>query len=458
MWVPLAAAAPPVASVRALDQRPVAAFVEERRRATDAWVGDGAARLAAWRAGIPAPGACPEVSPAAAPSPTAPSPAPAGATPADEPPENVRAERDLGGGVRLVVRAWDGKEAVERVAADGAVPLGIETWGRITLGPVERGAVEVTAAGLEGRASFVVSATEVRGVSRQVCPVVVRTVQVESGGARVPVTLVRAAGTEPGPEAPLWVDVYGGFGVAQSASDARLGEWIRAGGWWATVHVRGGGERGEAWHEAGQGVHKVQAALDLNAAVAGLHAAGIGTPARTVAWGESNGGLVVAAAVARAPGSYGALVSSVGPHDLVAARRLARPDPRTAGPWGSILAWPPPDGGYGWWVGDEYPRPWLAAERDAATTTSPVYTTPSGPLPPTYLLTGRWDPVVNPLHSVRLAAAWADLPGGPVLLRVDGETHASRFPTCGWGWDHAQESLREQARAFVLVALGLSAS
>jgi hypothetical protein len=463
VWVFAAFAAPSVESVLALDQRHVAAFVEERRLATDAWVGDGASLLSSWRASIPEFVPCAEVPLPAAPSPDAALPGSARRTSAlveDLPAwmENVLDASALGGGEWIVVREWDGKVVAERVTADGAVrPLGIESWGRIDLGLVDGGVLEVTTAGLEGRARFEVTATEVREVSRQVCPVVVRTARMVVGGEHVPVTLVRAAGPEPGPEAPLWVDVYGGFGIVQPAADAHLGEWIRAGGWWATVHVRGGGERGEAWHAAGKGVHKVQAALDLNAAVAGLHAAGIGSPARTVAWGESNGGLVVAAAVARAPGSYGAVVSIVGPHDLVDARRLARPDPRAATTSGSILAWPPPHGGLGWWLGDEYPRPWLTAEREAATALSPVYTPPSGPLPPVYVLTGEWDPVVNPVHSVRLAAAWSEVPGGPVLLRVDGDTHGSRIPTCGWGWGHSQDAQREEARAFVLVALGLNA-
>lgn len=463
MWAFTALAAPSVESVRALDQRHVALFVQERRRATDAWVGDEAAVLAAWRASLPEAAPCAEAPVPAPPPPDA--TVPGAWWPSDEPAvdglpawmENVSDARELGGGVWIVARGWDGKVVVDRVTAEGqARRLGIGAWGWVTFGEVVGGAVEVTTSGLEGRATYEVTATEVRERSRRVCPVVVRTVRVPVGGENVPVTLVRAAGPEPGPDAPLWVDVYGGFGLVDSVADADLSEWIRAGGWWATVHVRGGGERGRAWHEAGSGVHKVQAALDLNAAVAGLHAAGIGTPAKTVAWGESNGGLVVAAAVARAPGSYGAVVSSVGPHDLVDARSLARPDPRSAALTGSILDWPPPHGGPGWWVGDEYPRPWVAEERDAARTTSPVYTTPAGPLPPVYLLTGEWDPVVNPVHSVRLAAAWADAPGGPVLLQVGGETHGSRYPTCGWGWGHSQHAVREQARAFVLVALGLA--
>lgn len=456
-------AAPPVASIVALDQRHVEAFVEERERATGAWVGDSAAILAAWRAGLPEAVPCAEGPVTAAPSVDATVPGrarrredPVAGLPADL--ENVLDARALGGGVWVVARAWDGRVVAERVTSDGEVhPLGIASWGQLTLGALDEGVLEVTTWGPEGRASYAVTATGVRTGSRQACPVVVRTVWAPVGEVEVPVTLVRAAGPEPGPDAPLWVDVYGGFGLLHRAPDADLDEWVRAGGWWATVHVRGGGERGEAWHAAGKGVRKVQAALDLNAAVGWLHAAGIGTPARTVAWGESNGGLVVAAAVARAPGSYGAVVSTVGPHDLVDARRLARPDARAAALTGSILAWPPPHAGPGWWWGDEYPRPWSADERDAATALSPVYTSPSGPLPPVYLLTGDWDPVVSPIHSVRLAAAWSAVPGGPVLLRVGGETHAARHRTCAWGWGWSQQALREEARAFVLVALGLHA-
>ncbi len=231
-------------------------------------------------------------------------------------------------------------------------------------------------------------------------------VQIPSAdGTPVPISLVIPSGPSPPGGRPLLLWVYGGFGKSMSAGGVGPLErcWLAAGGALGTVHARGGRERGDAWHGAALTTRHPKTYEDLIAAARGLVDRGIAGPGRVAAMGRSNGGLTVSAAVARDPAAFGAVIANAGVHDLLYADRFGK-----------------------WWP-EEYGRPKDPEDRAVLRAESPVHRVPAGPLPPIWLSTGERDPIVAPAHSYKLAAAWAEMPGGPVLLDVDPwGTHGGR--------------------------------
>jgi prolyl oligopeptidase len=241
-----------------------------------------------------------------------------------------------------------------------------------------------------------------------------RSVSVPSAdGTEIPVTLVVPNTAPPPGGRPVLLDVYGGFGISEDPNEVGPLErcWLAAGGALGTVHARGGHERGDAWHEAALTTEHPRTYEDLIAAARGLVDQGIAAPGRVAVTGASNGGLTVAAAVARDPGAFGAVYATAGVYDLLRANRFGR-----------------------WWP-KEYGRTKNPDELEVLRAESPVHKLPAGPLPPIWLSTGERDNVVAPAHSYKLAAAWADAAGGPVLLDVDP-----------WGTHHGRETVDRDLR------------
>lgn len=129
-------------------------------------------------------------------------------------------------------------------------------------------------------------------------------------GVQVPVTLVyKKSLFQPGRN-PLIVYAYGAYGsnMAPRFSANRL-SFLDRGFVYAIVHVRGGGELGAAWHEAGKGLRKQHTFTDFIAATQGLQQQGYGDPRRTYAMGESAGGLLMGVLANVAPERYRAIVA-----------------------------------------------------------------------------------------------------------------------------------------------------
>lgn len=102
---------------------------------------------------------------------------------------------------------------------------------------------------------------------------------------------------------PLILTCYGGFGVSSVPSyEASLPAWLELGGVFVTAQIRGGGEKGPAWHAAGRGTNKLRAVTDLIECAEFLHATGWCTPGSLCLMGASHGGLIVLAAALRRPG------------------------------------------------------------------------------------------------------------------------------------------------------------
>jgi prolyl oligopeptidase len=111
---------------------------------------------------------------------------------------------------------------------------------------------------------------------------------------------------------PTILEGYDGFGVSDEPRyfGYRLGSswktWYARGGAFVVAAVRGGGERGGAWHLAGAGPHKKQMVDDFNAVAADLEHSGFTSPQHLGILGHSNGGMLTAGAEVLHPDLYSA--------------------------------------------------------------------------------------------------------------------------------------------------------
>ncbi|MGO4703515.1 prolyl oligopeptidase family serine peptidase [Dyella sp. 2RAB6] len=143
---------------------------------------------------------------------------------------------------------------------------------------------------------------------------------------------------------------YGSYGlsVVPSFKPVRL-EWVKHGNIFAYAHVRGGGEKGEAWHQDGKGPNKHKGVEDFVAGVAALDKLGYSRPQRTGLIAGSAGGLLVGGAVTSEPTAFGAavfMVAMTNPVRLMQAPNGANQigemgDPRKAEDFSFILAMDP---------------------------------------------------------------------------------------------------------------------
>jgi prolyl oligopeptidase len=218
-------------------------------------------------------------------------------------------------------------------------------------------------------------------------------------GVRVPLTIVRPDPLPWDGTLPLMLEGYGAYG----ATDFRgysPSPWWDAGGAWATCHVRGGGYYGEAWHQAGTRVDKVNSWRDFIACAEYLIAEGYTRPDRLLAGGGSAGGIAVGRAITERPGLFAAAVITSGVLDAV--RNVNTPVGAANIPeFGSLDT-------------EEGFRSLLAMS-------AYHHVRPGTPYPAVLLTVGLEDIRVEPWESAKMAAALqaATSSGRPVLLRVE---------------------------------------
>lgn len=143
--------------------------------------------------------------------------------------------------------------------------------------------------------------------------VVVRRVEVPGiEHAMVPMTLLLPKDLKMNGEAPFHVRAYGGYGLTMVPRyfPSQLA-WLERGGGLAFVHVRGGGAKGRAWHDAGRGKNKKIGVDDLLAGIRYLSEQGYSSPSHIAVQGASMGGVLVGGALVTAPDAFNATILSV---------------------------------------------------------------------------------------------------------------------------------------------------
>jgi prolyl oligopeptidase len=201
--------------------------------------------------------------------------------------------------------------------------------------------------------------------------------------------------------APCFLTGYGGFNIAMTPSFSRsLLLWLEAGGVVAVPNLRGGGEYGEEWHQAGMLGRKQNTFDDFIAAAEWLMAEGITRPELLAVQGGSNGGLLMGAVLTQRPELFGAVVIQVPLLDMLRYHRF-------------LLArlWIPEYGS----ADDPEQFGWLQAY-------SPYHHVRDGTRYPAVLLaTAASDSRVDPLHARKMAAKLQAATGSnrPVLLRLE---------------------------------------
>jgi prolyl oligopeptidase len=137
-------------------------------------------------------------------------------------------------------------------------------------------------------------------------------------GTQVSMFLVRRRDTPRDGQRPVLLTGYGGFNISLTpAFDASNFVLLDRGGLIAVANLRGGGEYGEAWHEAGMFERKQNVFDDFIAAAEWLCASGWTTPAKLAIEGGSNGGLLTSAVMLQRPDLFGAVLCRVPVADML---------------------------------------------------------------------------------------------------------------------------------------------
>lgn len=251
-------------------------------------------------------------------------------------------------------------------------------------------------------------------------------------GTKIPMFITAKRGVALDGNNPTLLYGYGGFNIPVPPSfSANTIAWLEMGGVYASANLRGGGEYGRAWHEAGMKTKRQNVFDDFAAAAEYLIAEKWTQPKRLAISGRSNGGLLVAATMLQRPELFGAALPAVGVLDMLRFREF------TIG-W----AW---ESDYGT-VKDE-------AEFRAMLAYSPLHNIrPKVEYPATLVTTADRDDRVFPAHSFKFAAALQAAYTGerPMLIRVETRAgHGAGKPTSKIIEERADEY------AFLVKTLGM---
>jgi prolyl oligopeptidase len=248
-------------------------------------------------------------------------------------------------------------------------------------------------------------------------------------GTRVPMFVVHKKGLARDGSHPTVLYAYGGFNISvQPAFSASVAAWLDMGGVYAVPNLRGGGEYGEAWHQAGKLERKQNVFDDFIGAAEYLVARKYTSPAKLAVRGGSNGGLLVGAAMTQRPDLFAVALPAVGVMDMLRYHKFS------AG-----VFWVPEYGS----ADDAEQFPYLARY-------SPLHNLKPGTCyPATLTTTADHDDRVVPSHSFKWASALQAAQGcdRPVLIRV--ETQGSH------GYRPLDKAIAEQADVWAFAARNL---
>jgi prolyl oligopeptidase len=231
-------------------------------------------------------------------------------------------------------------------------------------------------------------------------------------GTKVPMFITAKRGIKLDGSNPTLLYGYGGFDIPLTP-DFRIYRiaWLELGGVFAQANLRGGGEYGKEWHEAGTKLRKQNVFDDFIAAAQWLIDNRFTRPDRLAIQGGSNGGLLIGAVMTQRPDLFGACLPAVGVMDMLRFNKF------TAGRF---------------WV-DDYGSPENPEEFKALYAYSPYHNLKKGTTyPATLVTTADTDDRVVPGHSFKFIAMLQDCQAGdaPVLARIETRAgHGAGKPT-----------------------------
>jgi prolyl oligopeptidase len=251
-------------------------------------------------------------------------------------------------------------------------------------------------------------------------------------GTRIPMFLVHRKGIKLDGNNPTVLYGYGGFNITTNPGFSALRIALLEQGFvYASANIRGGGEYGEKWHEAGTKLKKQNVFDDFIAAGEYLVRERITSPNKLAIQGGSNGGLLVGACSNQRPDLFRAVVEQAGVMDMLRFHKFT----------------------IGWnWIAD-YGSSENAAEFKALYAYSPIHNIkPGTSYPATLITTADHDDRVVPAHNFKYAAALQAAQAGdnPILIRIDTKS--------GHGASSTTKQLEQTADiySFLMTNLGVT--
>ncbi len=231
-------------------------------------------------------------------------------------------------------------------------------------------------------------------------------------GTQVPMFIIHKQGIQRDGNNPTYLYGYGGFNISLTPSfSVSQVVWMELGGIIAIPNLRGGGEYGEDWHQAGTKLNKQNVFDDFIAAAEWLIEQNYTRPQKLAIAGGSNGGLLVGACMTQRPDLFAAALPAVGVMDMLRFHKFT----------------------IGWAWCSDYGSPDNPDEFKALYAYSPLHNLkPGTAYPATLITTADHDDRVVPAHSFKFAAALqeAHTSNAPVLIRIETKAgHGAGKPT-----------------------------
>ncbi|MCC5640482.1 prolyl oligopeptidase family protein [Nostoc sp. CHAB 5844] len=231
-------------------------------------------------------------------------------------------------------------------------------------------------------------------------------------GTKVPMFITNKKGIKLDSNNPTYLYAYGGFNISLTPTfSVSMLVWMEMGGVYAMPNIRGGGEYGEEWHQAGMKDKKQNVFDDFIAAAEWLIANKYTKPAKLAIAGGSNGGLLVGACITQRPDLFEAALPAVGVMDMLRFHKFT----------------------IGWAWTAEYGSPDNAEDFKTLYAYSPLHNLKANTAyPATLITTADHDDRVVPAHSFKFAAALQAAHQGdaPVLIRIETKAgHGAGKPT-----------------------------
>ena len=221
-------------------------------------------------------------------------------------------------------------------------------------------------------------------------------------GTKVPMFITHKRGVKLDGTNPTLLYGYGGFNISLTPGfSISRAVWLEMGGVYALANLRGGGEYGAEWHQAGTKLRKQNVFDDFISAAEFLVAEKYTSPKKLAIQGGSNGGLLVGACLTQRPDLFGAAIPAVGVMDMLRFHKFT----------------------IGWAWASDYGRSDNAEDFKSLYAYSPLHALKPGTrYPATMVMTADHDDRVVPAHSFKFAARLQECQakdGPPVLIRIE---------------------------------------